>query len=171
MKGPLSIDEQRLKAATKALFTAVGGQLAAEAITGKSDTHLSRCHLPHHGDFLTLADVLALESVCHGTPGHPPVTRLLCSLLGGAFVALPSAVAGEAELAARFLEMAVQFGDVARTTQAAIADGTCEVDEALDVRRELDELLACGAAFGRQLDAIIHRDGAKASVSRLRGSG
>lgn len=85
---------QSLKAGTKALIRAFGGQEAAAAECGKSQGHMSRYGVPHTNDFMPIDDVLRLEACTHGQAGHPHVTRVLAREAGYVLVrAAPESVA------------------------------------------------------------------------------
>lgn len=159
MPHSLSTTEQRIKAATKDLQRAVGGVEAAAEISGKSKSQHGRFQSPHDPDFATIADVIAMERVAHGTAGHPQVTRLLCAQAGGLFVPLPEAIDEGDGLSLLACELAAEVGDVARAVSDSLRDRVVEPGEARHVLRELDDMDAKSAALRLQLVRILEGEG------------
>jgi hypothetical protein len=111
-------DLQAGKAATKALVRAYGGQEAAAAARGKSQSRLCAYGLPNTDDFIPIDDVHALEACTHGAAGHPHVTRWLAREAGYELVRRPCPNAPET----------VWSGFVARLSREAgeLMGGVCE---------------------------------------------
>jgi len=80
---------QALKRATKELIRAFGGQEAAAAETGRSQSRLAAYGLPNTADFAPIDVIDAIEDMTHGAPGWPHVTLAMCRRRGGMFVKLP----------------------------------------------------------------------------------
>lgn len=77
------------KAAFRELVDAFGGQVAAAAETGKSQSRISAYGLRNTDDFAPVDVVLRLEQSTHGSHNHPQVTRWLARQTGFALVPLP----------------------------------------------------------------------------------
>jgi hypothetical protein len=101
------------KAAAKALIRAFGGQIAAAAELGKSQSRMCDYGSPHTGDFMPISDVLTLEGRTHGQPGHPHVTRWLARQAGYGLVRLPDPDAPETVWSALIARLAREYGELA----------------------------------------------------------
>lgn len=80
---------QAAKVATRDLVKSFGGQEAASAETGKSQSRICAYGHQNMADFAPLDVIDALEDRTVGLPGWPHVTRWLCRQRGGEFVQLP----------------------------------------------------------------------------------
>ena len=140
MSGALSPRLQSLKNATRALIRAYGGQEAAEAETGKSQTQLSRYGSVDSDGFAPIDVVASLEAATHGQPGHPHVTRWLARNAGGVFVTLPKAAADGGDWHQAMGAVAKESGDVIQRVCAALVDGVSGDDiRRLRIREEIAE--------------------------------
>lgn len=153
----LSPDKQALKRATGQLVRAAGGQEAAVAFTRLSRHQVLSDYANPSADMATrfaAIDVVAdLESLTHGTPGHPVVTRQLARFAGYALVRLPAVRAGD--------DLSDQLFDVIReTSEVTLLIGKHLQEnggagfrgrELSDIRREISE--AVQALL--ELDALI----------------
>ncbi len=140
MSGALSPRAQSLKNATKALIRAYGGQEAAEAETGKSQTQLSRYGSVDCDTFAPIDLVAALEASTHGQPGHPHVTRWLARNAGGAFVVLPKAAPTGGDWHEAMAAVAKESSEVIQKVCAALVDGVSGEDvRRLKIREEIAE--------------------------------
>lgn len=113
---------QGLKAACKALIRAHGGQEAAAAATGRSQSQLCNYGLPNTADFMPVDAVLTLESATHGSPGHPQISRYLAREAGYALVPLPGAGARETEWSDYSARLLKEAGELLAGLGAALAD-------------------------------------------------
>lgn len=131
---------QSLKNATKALIRAYGGQEAAEAETGKSQTQISRYGSVDSDAFAPIDFVASLEAATHGQPGHPHITRWLARNAGGVFVTLPKAASAEADWHQAMAAVAKESSEVIQRVCAALPDGVtaAEIRE-LRIREEIAE--------------------------------
>lgn len=114
---------QQLKAATRALIRAFGGQEAAEAATGKSQSQLSNYGAPNAPGFAPVDVVLALEAATHGAPGHPHVGRFLAREAGFALVALPPAGPAGVAWNAHVACLVKEIGELLAGLGEALASG------------------------------------------------
>lgn len=150
---PLPPEKQALKAATRRLVASVGGQEAAVLFT-RFVRHqaLSDFGNPAEEARFIPADTIAdLESLSHGTPGHPVVTRTLARIQGFDLVPLPKARADGADFAAHLQAIIRESADVTMDlslhlkgtpTPADAAKLRTEVAEAIQALVELDAALA-----------------------------
>lgn len=115
-------DLQAGKAATKALIRAFGGQEAAAAETGKSQSRFAAYGLATVADFIPINDVHALEGRTHGAPGHPHVTRWLAREAGYALVRLPTAIAGSTEFHRAIGAVSKECGEAVQLVCEALGD-------------------------------------------------
>jgi hypothetical protein len=82
----------RLQAGKQAfadLVDAIGGQVAAEAYSGKAQSRISAYGGRNTPWFPPVDVVVKLEGITHGQPGHPHVTRWLAREAGFGLVCLP----------------------------------------------------------------------------------
>lgn len=100
------------KAASKALIRAFGGQEAAEAHTGKSQSQLSAYGGRNTPFFMPIDVVAALEGSTHGLPGHPHVTRWLAREAGYGLVRLPDAKAPPTQWSGFIAQLGKEAGEV-----------------------------------------------------------
>jgi hypothetical protein len=77
------------KEAFQQLVGAYGGQVAAEALVGKSQARLSAYGGKNTPYFPPLDVIDALEARTEGLPGWPHITRWFCRRRGGLFLPLP----------------------------------------------------------------------------------
>jgi hypothetical protein len=133
---------QQLKAATKALIRAFGGQEAAEAATGRSQSQLSNYGGPNAPGFAPIDVVLALEAATHGAPGHPHVTRFLAANAGYLLVAKPEALPANADWCAALGDAVAEFSDVHERVLRALPGGVTAAElRKADIRHEIAEAM------------------------------
>lgn len=151
----LSPDQQGLKVATKALIRAFGGQEAASAETGKSQSQLCQYGLTNTPLFAPIDVVATLEDRTHGTAGHPIVTRHMARRQGYALVRLPQAPDGDCDWHRAMGAVSKEVGDIIQRLCEALADGKVTGSEvrAGRVREEIAEAQERLA----QLDALAVR--------------
>ena len=148
-------EKQALKVATRRLVAAVGGQEAAVLFT-RFTRHQALSDFgnpaPEHAHRFAPIDAVAdMESISHGTPGHPVVTRQLARLAGYALVPLPRPRGEAADFAGHLQAVIRESADVTvhlssrlRTAPSPEDVGTLrrEVAEAIQALVELDAALA-----------------------------
>lgn len=146
------------KAATKALIRAFGGQEAAEAHTGKSQSQLSAYGGPNTPAFAPIDTVRALEACTHGQPGHPLVTRWLAREAGYGLVRLPDASAAPTQWSAFVAALAKEGGelmagicdDLTSGNDVSPAEAKRRLDDAADLVRVAVEIEAALKARARE---------------------
>lgn len=113
MPDALSPDEQVLANATKRAIQTAGGLEICARETGLSDTQLSRCCSPNRRDSITIRDAVAIESINHGTDGHPHILRAMARAIGGCAVIVLVEPDGDDATCLRSaaIELAVELGD------------------------------------------------------------
>lgn len=101
------------KAVFRDLVDAFGGQEAAAAETGKSQSRICAYAHPNTADFPPLDVIDVLEARTVGSPGHPHVTAWLARQRGCALVTLPDPSAPPLSWAALVSETVKASGNVA----------------------------------------------------------
>lgn len=124
-----------LKAATRDLIRRCGGARRAEAITGVSDTHLSRCGDPDSDSVIGLAAVVLLEA----DAGRPAVTEFMAGLSGFRLVPVDSPSAQPETMPSAFAEVVAETGDLLETTSAALVDGSVSENEARGIATDASQ--------------------------------
>ncbi|MHA3791480.1 hypothetical protein [Sphingomonas sp. YL-JM2C] len=156
-------DKQGLKAATRALVRAVGGQEACPGFA-RYTRHQAYSEFAsiEHGDKFMPVDVIAdLEAVSHGTAGHPHVTRALCKRAGGAFVKLPSAEVSTADWHKALADLIEESRDVTTRLLEALGDSrTPGAVTAAEIRAsamidETDALIGVGVNLRAMLERVL----------------
>lgn len=141
---------QGAKAAFKALVRAFGGQEAAEAELGKSQSRLSAYGGPNTADFPPIDLVDALEERTHGTAGWPLVTGWLCRRRGGLFLKLPEPGAPPTQWSGFMARLGKEAGelingictDLTDDNDVTPAEARKRLDDAADLVRVAVELEA-----------------------------
>ena len=152
----LTPPEQMLKAASKALIAAAGGQVACAEHLGTRQQRMSDVGLPNTPDFLRIDEVAALEDVTHGTLGHPHITHLLARRQGFTLLRQPAAPPDGTDLLKLVAETAKENGDVASAILNSLADGKITDVEQAEIVAQIDE----------QIDAAMRL---RATVAALHG--
>jgi hypothetical protein len=93
----LPVAEQRQAERARELIEAAGGLEASAEETGLSTSHLQRYCSKTERDSMPARVIEQLESVTHGKPGHPVMTRYLARRQGFVLVPLPRSVPVEGE--------------------------------------------------------------------------
>jgi hypothetical protein len=144
-----------LKQATGDMLKGVGGLEAAAAFCRVGKSVLSDCQSVNNPDRFIAIDVVAdLEPLAREREGWPHVTRALCTLMGGTFVALPDGAVTRVDLLGSLGRLAQENADISTKLCAALADGVCRAAEARVVRHEVAQAQAVLAALDAQLAAI-----------------
>lgn len=156
----LTVTQQRLKVAARALVGAAGGIEAAADILGKGKSTVARWQSINDEDYSMPIDaVAALEAVTHGTIGAPQVTRELCRLAGGVFVPLPDIDIADDCLRGGVMQISTELGDVARELNSALGDGRITVRERESVVREINDLIGKAVELRQLVELSADRDG------------
>ena len=115
--------KRQLKAATRALLDASGGQDAAALSCRVGQQTLSNyAHLQMPDSFMPLDVVADLEHALNTAPDAPVVTRTLVRLHGGAYVQLPRATAMRATAERLVGLLSVEHGQLVEQVGRALAD-------------------------------------------------
>lgn len=146
-----------LKAATRRLVAACGGQESAVLIEGMPITRhqtFSEAGLVSQPDKFLRIDVTALlEADC----GTPFVTRELAKLSGHELVRLPASLRGNAPLARATGAAMREVGQVFDRLGQALDDGKLTSAEDRDVEGEIDEAIGKLLELKFQVRAEVHR--------------
>ncbi|MBB5684321.1 phage regulatory CII family protein [Sphingobium boeckii] len=156
----LSPDEQAEALAAKKLIRAAGGLEDAAAHTGKSTSALSRYCLPNCPDSMPVRVAIELESVTHGSAGHPVMTRLMAQRQGFALVKLPDPMACSTIWSGFVAKLAKEGGDVmAAVCRALEDDNDVSPAEATATLNDVQELIDIAVQLRA---ALVERAGAVA---------
>ena len=148
---------QALKAATKALVSAFGGQVAAGERLGRRHQHYSDVGLPNTSHFISIEDVIDLESETHGMAGHPHVTRALARAQGFALVRADAGDQAPEDWHSHIAGLAKMAGGLISDISQSLADdgNICTGDVAQrDMLAESAQLLDVSAALHAALRAV-----------------
>lgn len=133
---------QSLKGAVGDLIRAFGGQEAAAAETGKSQSQINRYQNVNSEDFAPVHVIAALERATQGLTGAPHVTRWMARDLGFALVKLPG-VDDATVWGRRGGQLMKEAGDIINGIGRAIeGDGDVDPGEAKAMLADADELVA-----------------------------
>ena len=146
--------QQDLKAASKALVRAYGGQEAAAELLGKAQSRYSDAGSPHTPTFLTICEVAELEDRTSGAACHPIVTRELARRQGFELVARPRALPAPESLIACVGDLLKEGGDVMGAVAEALKDGRWNRQEARTAIEQTDDLIAVAVTLRAALTAI-----------------
>lgn len=149
--------EQRQAAAAKKLVQAAGGGEAASAQTGKSEAQLSRYGRSNYADNMPASVIEALESVSHGTHGHPVMSRYLAQQQGYTLIRLPDAHASGADMLRLVARQAKESGDITSAMITALEDNHLSPAQITALRREVAELIEVAVAMDAEL-AFFEQD-------------
>lgn len=137
----LSAPQQDLKAGSKALVRAYGGQVAAAALLERAQSRYSDAGSANTATFLTIDEVAELEDRTVGMAGHPLVTTVLARRQGFVLAPEPEALPTGADLVPCIERLTKEFGEAASAAcRAAVTGGS----SAADLRRaesEFDDLI------------------------------
>ena len=146
--------QQDLKAASKALIRAYGGQIAAGELLGKVQSRYCDAGAPNTATFLTINEVAELEDRTSGTAGHPIVTRTLARRQGFELVALPRALPCADDMLTCVSALLKEGGDVMAAVGEALKDGSWDKNEARTAREQAEELIAVAVTLCAAFTAI-----------------
>lgn len=145
-----------LKAAFRRLTKLAGGQESAASVTRVDFQRIGRYGRPHEMIFAPVDVIADLES----DAGRPEVTRILADLAGYVLIAKPPA-SGNAAWIAQMGALAKEAGEaLSRLGEAFGADGDISAEEirALELRREVREVIEAATAIDVALANILRRD-------------
>jgi hypothetical protein len=114
--------EQAHAEKARELIAAVGGLDPASEYGGIGTSQLGRYQPKTDRDSMPSRVIEALESVTHGTPGHPVMTRHLARRQGFVLVPLPGAQPGESEWNRHVARLSKQAGAMIAAIATALAD-------------------------------------------------
>lgn len=141
-----------LKRATGELVKGLGGLEAAAEFCRVGKSVLGECQSINNADRFIAIDVVAdLEPLAREREGWPHVTRALCAMMGGAFVALPDAGPGGGDVLGALGAAGKEFGDISQAICGGFADGHFCSRDAAAARQQVREAQAVLA----QMDALL----------------
>jgi len=143
------------------LVDAVGGQVPAEAYSGKAQSRISAYGGRNTPWFAPIDVVVKLEGVTHGAPGHPHVTRWLAREAGYALVKLPEPGAAPARWSGFMARLGKEAGelingictDLTDDNDVIPAEAKRRLGDAADLVRVAVELEAALKARAGEADA------------------
>ena len=146
-----------LKVATGEMIKGAGGLEAAAQFCRVGKSVLGDAQNINAADRFVALDVVAdLEPLTRDREGWPHVTRALCTLMGGTFVALPKAKIVRHDLLGSLARLAQDAAKVSAEICNALAnDNDVDAAEATRIRIQIAEAQADLACMDGQLNAII----------------
>lgn len=126
----LPTDEQRQARVVRELIAAAGGVEVAERDCDKSKSLFSAYQSPNDPRSIPLRDIEILESVTHGTTGHPVVARYLARQAGYSLMKRPCITASGDDLLRLLAGSAKAKGECETQILSDLADGTIDPQEA-----------------------------------------
>lgn len=158
----LSPAEQRLKAASKKLVKAFGGQEAVHAATGYRQQRISDWGLPNVREFMPIDVVDLIEESTVGLPGWPHITRELAKRRGMLLVPAPEVFSDDEQLMRSIVEITGELGQLSTCIAQALhtdseAGHIVTAREAQAALLKADDLQNCVAALGVKLRQIVER--------------
>lgn len=137
----LSVIDQKLKTATRALIASFGGQDGASAQFGRVQSRYSDAGRPNTGVWLRLDEIATMEDNTVDKAGHPIVTRALAHRQGFSLAPEPRALPQPSDLLGFAGQLLADGGAVISRIGAAVADHRIDRSEASEIGDELDDLL------------------------------
>lgn len=150
----LPIEEQRQARIVGQLISAAGGVEAAGRDCGKSKSLPSAYQSPHDARSMPLRDIEQLESITHGTAGHPLVTRYLARQAGCILIKRPVTHTGKADVLPLLARQAMERGEADREMFTALEDSTIDPAEAARLVPLMRKKLETDAQILAELEAI-----------------
>lgn len=146
---PIGHDDRALKAATRRLMKACGGQEGAAATIDEAkgvrprQQRLSDCGNERHADYLRLDEVGHLEDVAERDRSWPHVTRALASRHGFILTPIPKQCPTSRDWLKEQAELSQDVVDVTgRIAKALSDDGAVTASETGDLIRDIDVSMA-----------------------------
>lgn len=118
----LSVSEQRQAERARELIEAAGGLEACMEETGLSTSNLQRYYSKADRHSMPARVIEALESVTHGKPDHPVMTRYLARRQGFVLVPLPHCIPGEGEWNRHISRLSAEAGNLISGMAEDLAD-------------------------------------------------
>ncbi|SHG79020.1 hypothetical protein SAMN02745157_4838 [Kaistia soli DSM 19436] len=147
-------DYWAIKAATKALVDRCGGPtFVSDEVTRVQKSTVSKYYSTgeeHEGTFIPADAIADLEAHC----GEPVITRALAELTGHLLVPIPTGV-GTAHWLGHLAGVLNGGAKVEVAFSEALADGSIDLAEAVEVRRLTLAAMERLAALGTALDKVI----------------
>jgi hypothetical protein len=164
--------QQAAKAAFRDLVDAFGGQVAAAAETGRSQSRICAYGHRNMADFAPVDVVECLESRTDGTAGHPHVTRWLARQQGYGLVRLPDPGANATSWGLLASRLAKEGGDLTSGICADLADDNdVSPAEARARLRDAAELVRVAVELEHALKLRAADDGAAIGGAAIGGRG
>jgi hypothetical protein len=142
-------DDRALKAATRRLMKACGGQEGAAATIYEAkgvrprQQRLSDCGNERHPDYLRLDEVGHLEDVAERDRSWPHITRALASRQGFLLTAIPTGCPTSRDWLREQAALSQDVVDVTGRIATALSDdGAVTAEETGDLITEIDEAMA-----------------------------
>lgn len=155
----MSPEKVALKLATREMIgqSGAGGELAAPAFCRVGKTKLNDYHNERHeASFAPVDVVLDLDRLARGRLGFPPVTRMLCQLLGGDFIERPAVPAGRGDLMTLLAGQSHEMAELTSALLLGLADGRLSGAEARKALSEAQQVAALSARMIAELTVIVN---------------
>ncbi|MBM6576364.1 hypothetical protein KCP91_08260 [Microvirga sp. SRT01] len=145
-----------LKRATAEMVKGVGGVEAAASFCRVGKSTLSDAQNMNKDDCFVALDVIAdLEPLARSREGWPHVTRNLCQIMGGTFVALPDAPATREDLLSLLASLTKELSEVTAAVCTGLADNNFDQTDARKTLTEVDDAIRVAAAMRAALQTIV----------------
>jgi hypothetical protein len=145
-----------LKRATAEMVKGVGGVEAAASFCRVGKSTLSDAQNMNKDDCFVALDVIAdLEPLARSREGWPHVTRNLCQIMGGTFVALPDAPATREDLLSLLASLTKELSEVTAAVCTGLADNKFDQTDARKTLTEVDDAIRVAAAMRAALQTIV----------------
>lgn len=146
---PIGHDDRALKAATRRLMKACGGQEGAAATISEAkgirprQQRLSDCGNERHADYLRLDEVGHLEDVAERDRSWPHITRALANRHGFMLIASPRGCPTSGDWLKEQAALSQEVVDVTTRIATGLADdGEIKGSECTDLISEIDDAMA-----------------------------
>ena len=120
----------------------VGGIERAAMAAGVSSSQAGRWNNRNDIDLPTLEHMVELDEAALACGGKAEILAAFAAELGHVAIELPSVTGSGAPLALQMAKATAEFGDVARTLMAALADDQIDNREAGALAQDIDEVVA-----------------------------
>lgn len=150
----LPVELQELKAATRSLVRAYGGQEAAARRLGTRQQRVSDCCSRNTDAFLRLDEIAILEAETVGLPGHPHVTCVMARQNDRELVETPTIAATGRDLLRLFAQTSKSNSDLAEAVLAAHQDDVITAQEAAQIEDAISDMIATGLTIRSEVRMI-----------------
>jgi hypothetical protein len=133
----------------------VGGIDRAARVAGVSTSQAGRWNNRNDIDLPTLEHMVELDEAALACGGKAEILATFAAELGHVAIPLPDVAGSQANLALQMAEATAEFGDVARTLMAALADDRIDNREAGALAQEIDDAMQ---ALGRMRALVIEEE-------------